>query len=926
MKYFFKIYTSFFLLLFLAGSLYAQELPPINKFTPEDYDGGNQNWMIAQTPNKIIYAANNEGLLEYNGADWKIYPSPNNTIIRAITVVDNRIYSGSYMEFGYWQKDDFGSLKYHSLVPLLDVKMIDDENFWNLVTYDDWVLFQSFNRIYFYNTIKKKFNIINSNNQISKVFNIDNVIYYQVLNEGLYTIEGGASKLISNNAVFTNELIISVFSIDEGLLIQTRNSGFYVFKNNMVSKWDIQANKTLNEIKVFNSIQLKDKSFVLGTISNGIFYLTKEGAIKYQINQNNGLSNNTALSLFEDEDENIWVGLDNGINCINIKSPVGIFNDDRGTIGTVYTSAIFKNYIYLGTNQGLFYKKTDVIEPYTMIGNTAGQVWSLFTFNNELFCGHHVGTFIIEKNKAIKIADKSGTWDFKPIPGLKNALLQGNYNGLNVLLKQDGIWKVRNKIDGFDNSARHFEFLNNHEIFVSHGYKGVFKLKIDNNFNSVINISKQSELPIEKNSSLVKFKNNILYGYNEGVFKYDLKKNKFSKDSILSSIINNETYLSGKLIVDKTQKLWEFSKENISYVSVNDLTNELEIHTISIPAYLRKGIIGFENITHIRNNKYLLGTTSGYITIDLSQFNLKNNNSVLLNKISLKNSQLSNYEIDLKNDGAFKYKQNSIIFNYSVPVYDKYQAVKYQYKLNGYYDEWSDWTNKTELIFDNLPFGEYNLNVRAKVGNKLTENIVSYNFVIMKPWYATTLAIITYFLTFIGISFLIHKAYKKYYKKQLKHKQLENEQLITKIKNEKLNQDIENKNRELAISTMSLINKNEVLNTIKNELISNDVEANNLKVLKLIEGNLNNTKDWQFFEEAFNNADKYFLDKIKKAHPNLSPNDLRFCAYLRLNLTSKEISPLLNITVRSVETKRYRLRKQMGLSHDSSLVNYILEI
>jgi DNA-binding CsgD family transcriptional regulator len=923
-KYFDNRYI--ILLLLFSCFLKAQELPPINKFTPEDYGGGNQNWMIAQTPNKIIYAANNEGLLEYNGADWKIYPSPNNTIIRAITVVDNRIYSGSYMEFGYWQKDDFGSLKYHSLVPFLDVKMIDDENFWNLVTYDDWVLFQSFYRIYFYNTVKKKFNIINSNNQISKVFNIDNVIYYQVLNEGLYTIEGGASKLISNNSVFTNELIISIFSIDDGLLIQTRNSGFYVFKNNMVSKWDIQANKTLNEIKVFNSIQLKDKSFVLGTISNGIFYLTKEGAINYQINQNNGLSNNTALSLFEDEDKNIWAGLDNGINCINIKSPVGIFNDDRGAIGTVYASDIFENYIYLGTNQGLFYKKIDGIEPYTMIGNTAGQVWSLFVFNNELFCGHHVGTFIIDKNKAIKIGDKSGTWDFKPIPSLKNALLQGNYNGLNILIKQDGIWKVRNKIDGFDNSARHFEFLNNQEIFVSHGYKGVFKLTIDNNFNSVVDISKQTELPIEKNSSLAKFKNIILYGFNGGVFKYDLKKNKFIKDSILSSIITNETYLSGKLTVDKTQKLWGFSKENISYVSVNDLTNELEIHTISIPAYLRKGIIGFENITHIKNNKYLLGTTSGYITIDLSQFNLKNNNSVLLNKISLKNSQLSNYEIDLKNDGAFKYKQNSIIFNYSVPVYDKYQSVKYQYKLDGYYDEWSDWTNKTELIFENLPFGEYNLNVRAKVGNKLTENIASYNFVIMKPWYASTLAIISYFLTFIGISFLIHKAYKKYYKKQLKHKQLENEQLITQIKNEKLNQDIENKNRELAISTMSLINKNEVLNTIKKELINNEVESNNLQVLKLIEGNLNNTKDWQFFEEAFNNADKYFLDKIKKAHPNLTPNDLRFCAYLRLNLTSKEISPLLNITVRSVETKRYRLRKQMGLSHDSSLVNYILEI
>lgn len=925
MKYFGNRYT--ILLLFFSCFLKAQELPPINKFTSEDYGGGNQNWMISQTQNKIIYAANNEGLLEYNGANWTLYPSPNNTIIRSITVVENRIYSGSYMDFGYWQKDNLGALKYHSLVPFLDVKMIDDENFWSIVSYEDWILFQSFNRIYFYNAIKNKFNIINSKNQISKVFNINNVIYYQVLNEGLYRIEEGTSKLISSDAVFKNALIINIFSTEDGLLIQTRNSGFYTLINNIVSKWIIQANETLNEIKVFNSIQLKDKSFVLGTISNGIFYLTKEGNVKYQINQNNGLSNNTVLSLFEDEDENIWIGLDNGINCINIKSPVRIFNDDSGVLGTVYASTIFDNYIYLGTNQGLFYKKMDAPEPYKMIGETAGQVWSLFVFNNELFCGHHLGTFIIEKNKAIKIANYPGTWDFKPIPTLENFLLAGNYNGFVVLVKQDGEWKVRNKIDGFENSARHFEFLNNNEIFVSHGYKGVLKLTVDNNFTSVLTTSKQADLPIEKNSSLVKFKEKILYGFNGGVFQYNYRKNKFLKDSLLSSIITEDAYLSGKLIADKTQKLWRFSKENISYVSTNDLTNELEIHTISIPAYLRKGIIGFENISPINGNKYLLGTTSGYITLDLSLFNQNiNNNNILLNKISLKNKQSANFEIELNNDGEFNYKQNSIIFNYSVPVYDNYRAVKYQYRLVGNYDEWSEWTNKTELVFDNLPFGEYNFNVRAKVGNKMTENIASYNFEILKPWYFSTLAYIAYFFSFLGILLIIHKAYKGYYEKQLRHRQLKLEQLIVRMKNEKLNQDIENKNRELAISTMSIINKNELLSNIKNELKLNHIESSNLQVLKLIDGNLNNTKDWDVFNEAFNNADKEFLKKLKLLHPDLSPNDLRFCAYLRLNLTSKEIAPLLNITVRSVETKRYRLRKQMGLSHDSSLVNYILEI
>ena len=94
----------------------------------------------------------------------------------------------------------------------------------------------------------------------------------------------------------------------------------------------------------------------------------------------------------------------------------------------------------------------------------------------------------------------------------------------------------------------------------------------------------------------------------------------------------------------------------------------------------------------------------------------------------------------------------------------------------------------------------------------------------------------------------------------------------------------------------------------------------------LIEKNLNSTKDWDFFKEAFNNADKDFLKRAKKLHPDLTHNNLKFCAYLRLNLTSKEIAPLLNISVKSVEIRRYRLRKKLNLSSKTNLTDYILSI
>ena len=162
--------------------------------------------------------------------------------------------------------------------------------------------------------------------------------------------------------------------------------------------------------------------------------------------------------------------------------------------------------------------------------------------------------------------------------------------------------------------------------------------------------------------------------------------------------------------------------------------------------------------------------------------------------------------------------------------------------------------------------------------------------------------------------------------KELELKELENEQQLMQFKNLDLQKDIDSKNRELGLSTMNLIKRNELLGTIKKELGStkniNDIEG----VIKLINNNLNTSDDWKLFEEAFKNTDKGFMKKLKSEHSNLTSNDLRLCTYLRLNLSSKEIAPLLNISIRSVEVKRYRLRKKMNLPHEASLSSYILEI
>ena len=930
-----KLYI--FLVLFWINFMsFSQELPPIIKYSPTMYGAGNQNWMISQDKNNYVYFANNEGLLQFNGSNWNLYPSPNETIIRSVKVIDNKIYTGSYMEFGFWTKQPNGQLKYKSLSQKIKSKIQDDEQFWNIINYEQWVVFQSLSRIYIFDTKSNNFQIIAPKNNIIKSFNTNNAIYFQINKEGLFEIENGKSKLISNNPILQNNRIINVFSINEGLIIQTQNNGMYKLIGSNLNK--IIIDSTIDSSSIYSCEMLSDGTIALGTVSDGLFILSKDGKIKYHITQNRGLSNNTILSLFEDVEKNLWIGLDNGINCINLNSPVKSFSDDTGFFGTVYASVLHKDKLYIGTNQGLFFKNFNSNDSYQFINGTKGQVWSLFQKDGALFCCHDLGTFIIENNTARPIFSVSGTWKLENVPNNQNLIIQGNYFGLSVLEKKENQWIFRNKISNFNYSSKHFEITNKLEVYVSHEYKGVFSFQLNNNFLNAINNKTLNQPAKGKNASLAKFNDNIYYAYKKGILKLNNINKRFEKDKLLSSVFEKDEYTSGKLIVDQSNKIWVFSKNYIHYFTLSKLGNTLKQNNIPIPSSLTNSMLGYENITQLSNSDYLIGTTDGYYTLNINDLNFKNYNVAITN---ISSNKLDNAPINasIVSEGDFKHNQNNITFSFTVPEFNKYIKAEYKYLLEGFQENWSEWNSKSTISFKNLPSGNYTFKVKPKTANPGSENIASYSFTINKPWYLTYFAWFVYFIFVSIIAYYVNKTYTNYYQKQqeklieennllLEIKELESEQQLMKVKNEQLSQDIDNKSRELAVSTMSLIKKDELLALIKEDLKSTSDEGNkNIKtVISNITKNITTDSSWNVFKEAFDNADKDFLKKVKLAHPSLTPNDLRLCAYLRLNLSSKEVAPLINISVRSVEIKRYRLRKKMDLPHEQGLVEYILFI
>ncbi len=260
-------------------------------------------------------------------------------------------------------------------------------------------------------------------------------------------------------------------------------------------------------------------------------------------------------------------------------------------------------------------------------------------------------------------------------------------------------------------------------------------------------------------------------------------------------------------------------------------------------------------------SNYLIGTTEGYLIIDLNKLK-KVSHKIHLNSISYNSRNNQFIPIDLDNPISLNNKSSSIQFKFSVPDYNKFSVSDYQYRLIGIYDEWSDWSSKSEVYFENLPHGDYRFEARATTDGANFTNVISYNFEVQKPWYLKPLAIAFYVFTALVLVFLLHYFNNRYYKKQkqkllikkereLELEQLESQKQLMQFKNKNLRLDIDNKNRELGMATMNLVKRNELLNNIKSELSNTSTSTEIKKVIKLIEANLNNTSDWKLFEEAF---------------------------------------------------------------------------
>lgn len=962
----FKYLTIYLIFLFIPTGIFANDIqsigvPYVQNYPKSSYLSGNQNWSIAKDKNGIMYFGNAEGLLTFDGKYWQQYKMPNHQIVRAVAAgSDGMIYTGSFGEFGYWSYQK-KRLTYTSLTKIIPRPNQITNEIWKIYIDGKRIIFQSFSTIYIYEN--KKIGIIKAPAAFLFLHRAGKRLFAEVLGKGLFELQGNSLKLLPGSDLLGNTGILSILPYkDNSFIIGTSKNGLFIYNGVTFTPLASAANSFLKTFQLNNGVKILNKYYAYGTILNGLIIIDENGNVVQRINKSSGLQNNTILSLYADNEQNLWAGLDNGIDRVELNSPLYFYFDKAGQFGTVYSSLIVKNKIYLGTNQGLFsspwlpengnlFNSFD----FKLIPNSQGQVWDLSQIDNQLICGHNDGTFNIVGDRMEKISTISGGWTIKKLNSNPNYLIQGTYTGLVIFTKDGaGNWKFSHKISGFGEPSRYVEQDSKGDIWVSHAYKGLYKLTLSGDLKRATNIKyfdEKNGLPSNFNINIFNLENKIIFSSDAGFLVYDEISNRFTKYEALNSKIGSFSS-SNKIIPAGLKKYWFIDHGKMSLVNLTE-PGKIIIDSTRFSILDGRMVQYYENISQISNKIYLISVDDGFVIYNTTNTEKTNEkpklSSVLIRKIEDITDKYSILTENGSNDESIEipFSRNNIRISFSLPYY-RQSKIKFQYYLEGYSKQWSDWSYATQKDFTNLTRGSYKFKVRAKISESVVSEITEFKFSVAPPWYGSNWAVALYVLAIVIALIagkriyeaklnrdqqLIKEKLQQEKEAYLKKEAEATEKQIIKLQTEKLQAELASKNRELANSAMSLVYKNELLQKLSEEMTKlKDENGKKLsedqlrKIQKVIDDGMNDERDWNLFESSFNEAHESFFKKLKANHPDLVPNDLKLCAYLHMNMSSKEMASLLNISLRGVEIRRYRLRKKLEVPHDKNLTEFLMEL
>lgn len=916
--------------------------PIITNFSASNYNGGLQSWALEQGTNGEMYVGNNLGLLCFDGFTWTHSEMPTCQTVRAVFVDGKRIYVGSYEEFGYFESDTNGVLQYTSLSKMLKkAKMLEDE-IWNIIKIGHNIYFQSFSSWFKYDgkTVTQHHD---SKNAPLYFHSVHGKIYVQMINGDFYRLVNDKYIPVFSRNAFGNDNVVAIIPTAGGkMILCTEWNGLYNFDGKSLTKIHTSIDADLQRQQVNRATLVpSDSTIVIGTILNGIYALSPKGELRWHYNVNNGLHNNSILRLLCDKANNVWAATDNGVALIHTGSPYTILTPEKSesSIGMVYDIDFSNNKMYLATNQGVY---TYDGGTFGMVQNTHGQNWHITNIGQQLLVGNNSQTKTIVGNQALPISRTQGssTCIVNCKINEQDILLETSYSALRVYRHIGSEWVLSHEVKGFGAPIRQLQVDQSGTIWAAHMSKGIYKIQLSKDLTQVVKSELIDELkPNGKQGtmSVMKIRGRVVFSDGTGLYTYDDMSHKIVPMTELNKVVTSPVISASPIYDDM---FWLAG--NSDYIMVKYNPNG----TYSIVNMVSTSFLGAECnemsnavITHNNSSYFFINNGIAQCSVNSSLFQKKENIKLMVAEVSTVDKSLKHVLLPIVTDeGNPAESSQGISFRLSYPYYGA-SPLKFHFHLTGSGADLKSASPTPQVTYSALGYGHYTLkaDVTDSEGNILSST--TYYFNVVSPLYLSIFAFIFYIVVLFTIGYFIarwragkimEKKRKEFEAEKLKQdlKMLEQENIIAQQQQQILESELSSKGKEIASLALDMVAKDKVIESFRESLQQqrNSLSKDSLRTLM---GKLNSSSDnrefWDIYQKNFDLIHENFFRNLRTRYPSLTSSDLKFCALLRLNLTSKEISQFTNLTVRGVEAARYRLRKKFNLPEGTHLIDFLID-
>ncbi|MEI6669773.1 MAG: response regulator [Acidobacteriota bacterium] len=744
------------------SSVFTREagLPFLRVFSPKEYKAESQNFAIVQDRRGVIYAANVNGVLEFDGIRWRLIRIANGIAVRSLaTDGSGRVYVGAIGELGVLEPDALGQMSYVSWLDRIPVQDRGFTSVYQTFATKDGVVFGTSGRIF---RVGSAVRVWKAHTAFQRVFQAGERLFAREEGRGLLELVIDEWRLLPGGADFADERIAAVMTWDGGaqVLAATRTKGIFFYDGSTFRPFPTEADAALKQDLVNGAVRLRNGSLALGTSLGGLYVLDVRGRVEAHLTRAEGLPNSSVYAVYEDRQGGLWMGLAIGIARAAHGLPITVFNERNGLEATVLALRRHAGALFAATGQGLSRLETRPGGGARLVRypKITSQTWALLDNGATLLVANTLGVYEVHDG-APKLVRPSSTPSVALYRSTRSPfrIFIGLQDGLASMRWERGRWIDEGRIAGVTEQVRTVLETPDGRLWLGTDSAMVLRLSFPSDPTVLVprveRFGKAHGLPDVGPNSVNALDGTPVFATRAGVFRFDEASRRFSEDLRFARLFPDGPRWVSSATKDPQGWIWMHSidqarglEETGAAVPGSDGSYSWEPR----PLRLFAGA-SIEPILCDEAGVMWFGGADGLFRFDPRvPKSYEQPLRVLLRKVSGPGGRVYFGGAGPEDAPVLGPTDNDLRFEFAAPNFEGLEANRFRVLLEGVDKDWSAWSAEAYRDYSNIREGTYRFRVRARNLYGTLSDETSYGFRIQPPWFRTWSAYAGYLVLLVA--------------------------------------------------------------------------------------------------------------------------------------------------------------------------------